>query len=272
MEFDFQKANKGRCQRESTCRECYKVVSRRKRRTQNGFINHLLASCKKSAKLRKSRGRTNCGEFTLTKKDILELKERQGNKCVLSNVDLIWCSGAGWQKASIDRIDNNQGYTRSNIQLVAWGINQAKSDYSLQEFLAICSAVAKHNGLTEVTPAIKNHHKRICKKCGREIGYRKRYCSYCPKKHDTSNTCIDCKSPIYKTSLRCPCCASKISNMPRRKVSTRPSLEQLRKEVLETSYLAVGKKYGVSDNAVRKWFRAYGVDPPKKHKKSIRFR
>ena len=28
-------------------------------------------------------------------------------------------------------------------------------------------------------------------------------------------------------------------------------------EIEATSYLAVGRKYGVSDNAIRKWVRAY---------------
>ncbi len=29
------------------------------------------------------------------------------------------------------------------------------------------------------------------------------------------------------------------------------------REIEETSYLAVGRKYGVSDNAIRKWVRQY---------------
>ena len=29
------------------------------------------------------------------------------------------------------------------------------------------------------------------------------------------------------------------------------------REVAASSYLAVGRKYGVSDNAIRKWLRAY---------------
>lgn len=37
----------------------------------------------------------------------------------------------------------------------------------------------------------------------------------------------------------------------------RPPYEQLLEEIEATSYLAVGRKYGVSDNAVRKWVRAY---------------
>ena len=37
----------------------------------------------------------------------------------------------------------------------------------------------------------------------------------------------------------------------------RPPHEGLRAEVEELGWSAVGRKYGVSDNAVRKWMRAY---------------
>jgi hypothetical protein len=37
----------------------------------------------------------------------------------------------------------------------------------------------------------------------------------------------------------------------------RPPHEQLMREIAETNYSAVGRKYGVSDNAIRKWVRAY---------------
>ncbi len=37
----------------------------------------------------------------------------------------------------------------------------------------------------------------------------------------------------------------------------RPPYEKLLEEIEATSYLAVGRKYGVSDNAVRKWVRFY---------------
>ena len=45
-------------------------------------------------------------------------------------------------------------------------------------------------------------------------------------------------------------------NPASRKVE-RPPCEQLFAEIEATSYLAVGRKYGVSDNAVRKWVRFY---------------
>ena len=37
----------------------------------------------------------------------------------------------------------------------------------------------------------------------------------------------------------------------------RPPHDQLVREIEELGYLAVGRRYGVSDNAIRKWRRAY---------------
>jgi transposase-like protein len=37
----------------------------------------------------------------------------------------------------------------------------------------------------------------------------------------------------------------------------RPPLQQLVAEIEATSYVAVGRRYGVSDNAIRKWVRQY---------------
>jgi transposase-like protein len=42
----------------------------------------------------------------------------------------------------------------------------------------------------------------------------------------------------------------------------RPPYERLLHEIEELGYLAVGRRYGVSDNAVRKWRLAYEADPP----------
>jgi Zn finger protein HypA/HybF involved in hydrogenase expression len=64
--------------------------------------------------------------------------------------------------------------------------------------------------------------------------------------------CSSCEVELKgkcKTGL-CFSCHSK----SQRKIE-RPSKEQLVKEIEESSYIAVGKKYGVSDNAVRKWIK-----------------
>lgn len=59
-----------------------------------------------------------------------------------------------------------------------------------------------------------------------------------------------CGRDIFKTSKMCLECNS-IRN---RKVE-RPTIEQLIKEVDEFGYSATGRKYGVSDNTIRKWIK-----------------
>lgn len=63
------------------------------------------------------------------------------------------------------------------------------------------------------------------------------------------NTC-KCGSKKYKRSKFCLKC----SHESQRKVK-RPDLKLLKKEVEEFGYSATGRKYGVSDSAIRKWIK-----------------
>lgn len=63
------------------------------------------------------------------------------------------------------------------------------------------------------------------------------------------------ESRRYRQKYCSPICAS----FARRR-SKRPSKEQLESEINSMTWLAIGKKYGVSDNAVRKWARSFGID------------
>lgn len=80
--------------------------------------------------------------------------------------------------------------------------------------------------------------------------------TYAGKKTKISYACVQCNTPISKTGSKssglCKSCAQR-----KRQKADRPSIEQLLKDVVETSYVATGKKYGVSDNAIRKWIRLY---------------
>jgi hypothetical protein len=42
----------------------------------------------------------------------------------------------------------------------------------------------------------------------------------------------------------------------KRKVDKRPSYDILIKEIEEMGYSATGRKYGVSDNCIRKWIKS----------------
>jgi hypothetical protein len=63
------------------------------------------------------------------------------------------------------------------------------------------------------------------------------------------------KPPIDKTEFGFTT-KRRESQLHQRK-SVRPPYEQLLLEVNEMGYVATGKKYGVSDNTIRKWIRMY---------------
>jgi hypothetical protein len=63
------------------------------------------------------------------------------------------------------------------------------------------------------------------------------------------HNCGGCGKPIWKTSTRCKTCAGLLKSPT--KIQW-PSVESLKKMVEETSYTAVGRRLGVSDNAIRK--------------------
>lgn len=75
--------------------------------------------------------------------------------------------------------------------------------------------------------------------------------------------CPDCGKEVSKKGCRCLSCATKINNFKMRKVKDRPSREQLKEEIRTNSFCSIGKKYGVSDNTIRKWCKSYNLPSSK---------
>jgi len=71
------------------------------------------------------------------------------------------------------------------------------------------------------------------------------------------NICMDCSKEIHKGSNRCNKCSSIKNNFKNRKVKDRPTLEKLNNDVKELGYSGTGRKYGVSDNCIRRWIEIY---------------
>jgi prophage antirepressor-like protein len=76
--------------------------------------------------------------------------------------------------------------------------------------------------------------------------------------NNSSKSCVDCGCDIYHTSIRCAKCENKKRLIDSLANNSRPSLSQLEADLAELkSYVQVGKKYGVSDNCIRKWMNKY---------------
>lgn len=141
LKTNFSKAGKGtQCKngRRNYCQTCASIQTKNRQEnwTEKEFINkYLIVNAKRRHKCREKGGIKYDEEFNITYEDIVELKEKQNNKCKYLGTELIWEVGSGNDQTSIDRIDSNKTYTKDNIQLVCFWANQAKSNDDEKEFL-----------------------------------------------------------------------------------------------------------------------------------------
>jgi len=84
-------------------------------------------------------------DWSVSIDDVADVMEGQGSVCALTGWSIVFPEWGHSDKApaSIDRIDNSLGYTKNNIQLVVRKVNMMKQQYSQEEFIEVCKAVAK---------------------------------------------------------------------------------------------------------------------------------
>jgi hypothetical protein len=89
--------------------------------------------------------------------------------------------------------------------------------------------------------------------------------THCGRKNAWLRVCIRCRAPYRpRSSAQRHCshdCGLRASSghgpRPATRKVTRPPYAQLQREIHALGWSAVGRRYGVSDNAVRKWVRQY---------------
>lgn len=124
------------------------------------------------------------------------------------------------------------------MSLILDHINGRRDDNRLENLRIVCPNCAAtldtHCGRKNRTLA----EPRDCLRCGSAFvpkSNRQRYCSrYCGTRWDRAG-----------------------KKIPGARRVERPPYEVLLREIQEDGYLAVGRRYGVSDNAIRKWVREY---------------
>ena len=128
------------------------------------------------------------------------------------------------------------------IALILDHINGVPNDHRLENLRIVCPNCA---ATLDTHCGRHNHGARLtdrqCDTCGVLFAPRSRIQRFCS---------VECFGLDRTDRLR------GVAQPELRKVE-RPPYAQLMQELRETNYSAVGRKYGVSDNAVRKWVRQY---------------
>jgi hypothetical protein len=103
-------------------------------------VEYHLAYITRSARLRARKAGL---PFDIDAQFLRILLRDQRGLCAISRVRLTFAKGEGHVQtnASIDRIDPHRGYTRDNVQLIAYHVNAMKSNLSLHELAAWCRLI-----------------------------------------------------------------------------------------------------------------------------------
>ena len=92
-----------------------------------------------------------------------------------------------------------------------------------------------------------------------EIHCKKRITSNSNKNYNKEKRCPICNKIIGDTSTYCVECNYKMS-----RIVERPNREQLKDLIRNETFVYIGKTYGVTDNAIRKWCKIEGLPYRKK--------
>src|SRR3954463_12365547 len=143
----------------------------------------------------------------------------------------------GLKRPECEMCGQGEVWRGRRMSMVLDHVNGVHDDHRLENLRILCpncnATLDTHCGKHKT----RKHHDRTCPTCGetfRPTNGGQRYCS---------------------TSCAGRGEGSRRAKLAQRRVE-RPPYEQLVAEIEALGYLGVGRKYGVSDNAIRKWRRA----------------
>ncbi len=109
----------------------YYERQQRKREEAPTFISQMLYNAT-------SRAKKKGFDIDIDVAFLTELLEASDYKCAVTGQTMTLLSlnrkKANPFRASLDRIDSSKGYTKGNVRLVCWAVNQMKADRTEEEF------------------------------------------------------------------------------------------------------------------------------------------
>ena len=170
--------------------------------------------------------------------------------------------------------------TATQAVLRRWYRKGAYSEY----ICSICGQIPEWQGkeLTLILDHIDGNHTNnvltnlrwVCPNCNQQLettGFKKMRTKTADKKK-TIYYCIDCGKQVSKQGNRCLSCAGKqnqlLSTKQQAQATNTINRDILKQLIRSESFVAIGKQFGVTDNAIRKWCKTYNLPSKKSDIKS----
>lgn len=118
------------------CKDCNNKRNKAYRRD----CENLPRACKRVYSYVSRRVRVKGYDVDFGPEFIEELYKLQNGYCAYTGDKLSLQAGLP-STLSLDRIDSALGYTKDNVRLVTWEVNNAKQDRSMEEFVLLCKKV-----------------------------------------------------------------------------------------------------------------------------------
>jgi len=106
--------------------------------TLSGRMGRILACARQHSRDRKH------PVPEITKDDLINLWNKQSGLCSYTGWPMEFTIGSP-KVVSLERKDQTIGYTKENITLVCWCVNDAKGKLKHDEFIELCKAVINHD-------------------------------------------------------------------------------------------------------------------------------
>lgn len=130
---------------DSRCHQC-KVKQNKKARTAYSDDKRLIKVLQSRYLSARNRASKKNITFSITEQYLKYLWDKQNGLCAISGIPMTYELDKGriYTNVSIDQIEPGMGYVEGNVQLICMGVNQMKSDWSMETLLYMCKSIIEH--------------------------------------------------------------------------------------------------------------------------------
>lgn len=135
---DFTSSKSQASGKMSYCKSCNNARNKRYRKVEAT----LESAAKRVYSYLCRRVRVKGHDLNFDYKYLVELYETQKGLCVYTG-DMLELNAGYSNTLSVDRVDSSKGYTKDNVVLTTWEVNNCKQDLELKDFVTLCEKVLK---------------------------------------------------------------------------------------------------------------------------------